>query len=146
MTRHRRGVAVVIAVVALTSCTRERDIGGNPIDGSHRVKLFAVVDANQKILWKLTAPEPGVQALEHLDYGDVPVGFKQEMPAGGEKPRPMVPGEKVVVVIVSPEFVYRGECKVEGPADFGSSEWESSAPDSAVIERALRGERIGRPS
>ena len=108
MTSQRPGIAAVFAAVIAAGCARERDMLGNPIDGSHRVTTFAVIDGRSETLWRMSAPAPGVRSAEHVEYGQVPSGFKQEIPAGDTPPRPMIPGEKLIVVIVTPEFVYRG--------------------------------------
>jgi hypothetical protein len=117
---------------------------GNPIDGSHRVTTFAVIDGRSATLWRMSAPAPGVRSAEHVEYGQVPSGFQQEIPAGDTPPRPMIPGEKLIVVIVTPEFVYRGECEGAGPTEPRCKSWESGPPEQNVIDRALRGEKIGR--
>jgi hypothetical protein len=138
-------VAVFAAVLA-TGCARERDVMGNPIDGSHRVNIFAVIDGRSEILWKLSAPGDGVRSAEHVEYGQIPAGFTQEIPAGAAKPRPMIPGEALIVVIATPEFVYRGKCEGAGPTEPRCESWESAPPEKNLIERALRGEKIGPPS
>ena len=142
----RVALALSVSGVVLVGCARERDPLGNSIDGSHRVTTFAVMDGGLETLWKISAPAPGVRSAEHVEYGQVPGGFKQEVPAGGAPPRPMVQGEKLIVVIVTPQFVYRGECVGAGAAEPRCESWESGPPERAVIERALRGEKIGRPS
>ena len=137
--RRARTVAL-LGVGVLAGCARERDMLGNPIDGSHRVTTFAVMDGRSETLWRLSAPAPGVRSAEHVEYGQVPVGFKQEVPAGDAQPRPMTRGEKLIVVIVTPEFVYRGECEGAGPKEPRCESWESGPPKKDVIDRALRGE------
>jgi hypothetical protein len=54
----------------------------------------------------------------------------------------MRPGEKLVVVIVTPEYVYRGDCTGASPAEPRCDAWESARPDPTTVERALRGGRI----
>ena len=136
--------AAVVAAALAAGCARERDLLGNPIDGTHRVTTFAVVDGRSQILWKMSAPPPGIRYAENVEYGRVPEGFRQEVPAGGGMPRPMVPGERLIVVIVTPEFVYRGECEGAAPTEPRCKSWESAPPEKETVERALRGERIGR--
>ena len=145
MTRRRARFVAVLAAAVVLGCRRERDPLGNPIDGSHRVTTFAVIDGRSQNLWRISAPPPGVRSAEHVEYGQVPSGFKQEIPAGNAPPRAMVPGEKLIVVIVTPEYVYRGECLGAGPAEPRCESWQSAPPDQVVIDRALRGEKIGKP-
>jgi hypothetical protein len=116
---------------------------GNPIDGSHRVTVFAVLDEQSRILWKFSTTPPGIRSAEDVVYGRVPEGFRQDAPAGGGSPRPMQPGEKLVVVIVTPEYVYRGDCTGAAATEPRCDSWESARPEPATVERALRGERIG---
>ncbi|HEY7573531.1 MAG TPA: hypothetical protein VIB08_00035, partial [Thermoanaerobaculia bacterium] len=103
---RRPGRAAALLAAALAAgCARERDMLGNPIDGSHRVTVFAVLDEQSRILWKFSTTPPGIRSAEDVVYGRVPEGFRQDAPAGGGSPRPMQPGEKLVVVIVTPEYV-----------------------------------------
>jgi hypothetical protein len=143
MTRQPWVIAVVLSAALAASCRAERDMLGNPIDGSHRVTTFAVIDGRSETLWRLSAPAPGVRSAEHIEYGQVPAGFQQEVPAGSARPRAMIPGERLIVVIVTPEFVYRGQCEGAGPVEPRCKSWESARPRQNVIERALRGEKIG---
>ncbi len=142
----RRAFAItgIVAACAAAGCRRERDPLGNPIDGSHRVTVFAVLDDRAQILWKMSAPAPGVRSAENVEYGRVPEGFRQEVPAEGSSPRPMIAGERLVVVIVTPEHVYRGECRGDRPTEPRCESWESARPEPDVVEQALRGERIRR--
>ena len=96
MTRRRARIVVLLAVGVLAGCARERDMLGNPIDGSHRVTTFAVIDGRSETLWRMSAPAPGVRSAEHVEYGKVPSGFKQEIPPGDTQPRPMIQGEKLL--------------------------------------------------
>jgi hypothetical protein len=146
MAREGARFVAGFAVALLVGCARERDTLGNPIDGSHRVTTFAVIDSRSENLWRISAPAPGVRSAEHVEYGQVPNGFAQEIPPGNAAPRAMIQGEKLIVVIVTPEYVYRAECVGAGPTEPRCESWESGPPDKAVIDRALRGERIGRPS
>jgi hypothetical protein len=146
MTRGRARLVAVLAAAVVVSCRRERDPLGNPIDGSHRVTTFAVIDSRSQNLWRISAPAPGVRSAEHVEYGQVPSGFTQEVPAENAPPRAMIQGEKLIVVIVTPEYVYRGECVGAGPAEPRCESWQSGPPDKVVIERALRGEKIEKPS
>lgn len=136
----------MLAVVVVVGCARERDALGNPIDGSHRVTTFAVIDGRSENLWRISAPAPGVRSAEHVEYGRVPTGFTQEIPAGNGPPRAMIQGEKLIVVIVTPEYVYRAECVGAGPLEPRCDSWQSGPTDKTVIDRALRGEEIGKPS
>jgi hypothetical protein len=146
MTRWGARVVAILAVAVVGSCARERDTLGNPIDGSHRVTTFAVIDGRLENLWKISAPAPGVRSAEHVEYGQIPGGFTQEIPAGNAPPRAMIQGEKLIVVIVTPEYVYRAECVGAGPKEPRCESWQSGPPDRAVIDRALRGEKIANPS
>lgn len=145
MTGRQAGTLVLLVVFVSAACARERDPLGNPIDGSHRVIAFAVIDGRSETLWRISAPEPGVRSAENVEYGQVPAGFTQEIPAGKASPRPMVPGERLIVVIVTPEYVYRAECKGAEPTEPRCESWESAPPEKNVIDRAMRGERIARP-
>jgi hypothetical protein len=117
---------------------------GNPTDGSHRVTTFAVLDSSGQSLWRFSTHPPGIRSAENVEYGRVPDGFRQEVPAGGVVPRPLNVGEKLTVVIVTPEYVYRGTCAAESPREPKCGSWESAEPDKETVERALRGERIAR--
>jgi hypothetical protein len=131
---------IAAAWMAGAACRSEHDALGNPIDGKHRVDALAVLTPQAQVLWKISAPSlPG---LEHLDYGKVPDGFAQEVPAAGVNPRSFVTGEKLIVVIVTPEYVYRGDCEASGPSLPRCESWESARPKRSIIERAMRGERI----
>ena len=146
MSRSPARFVAVLAVAVMASCARERDSLGNPIDGTHRVTTFAVMDGPSKNLWRISAPPPGVRSAEHLEYGRVPAGFTQEIPAGNAPPRPMIPGEKLIVVIVTPEYVYRADCVGAGPLEPRCEAWQSNRPDKTLIDRALRGEKIREAS
>jgi hypothetical protein len=141
--RRPGGAAALLAAALAAGCARERDLLGNPIDGSHRVTVFAVLDAESRILWKFSTAPPGIRSAENVVYGKVPEGFHQDTPAGSGDPRPMQPGEKLVVVIVTPEHVYRGDCTGAAANEPRCDAWESARPAPATVERALRGERIG---
>lgn len=146
MAARRAPLVTVLAAAVVVGCARERDMLGNPIDGSHRVTTFAVIDGRSESLWRISAPAPGIRSAEHLEYGQVPPGFTQEIPAGNARPRAMIPGEKLIVVIVTPEYVYRGECVGTGPLEPRCESWKSGPPDKTIIDRALRGEEIDKPS
>jgi hypothetical protein len=139
-------VGILAASVVVACARRERDTLGNPIDGSHRVTTFAVIDGRSETLWRISAPAPGVRSAEHVEYGQVPSGFTQEMPPGDAPPRPMIQDEQLIVVIVTPEYVYRAECVGAGPTEPRCDSWQSASPDKTVVDQALRGERIGKPS
>ncbi|HTR04436.1 MAG TPA: hypothetical protein VMN82_14690 [Thermoanaerobaculia bacterium] len=141
-------LALLLGLLALVAggCSRERDLLGNPTDGSHRVTAFAVLDASGATLWKFSTPPPGIRSAEDVEYGQLPGGFRQEVPASGAAPRPFDAGEKLTVVIVTPEYVYRGTCVASDPTKPRCESWESAAPDEGTIDRALRGEKIGNGS
>jgi len=134
---------VVLTVSVVLACAkRERDALGNPIDGSHLVATFAVIDNRSETLWRISAPPPGVRSAEHVEYGQVPGGFAQEIPVGNAPPRAMIQGEKLIVVIVTPEYVYRAECVGARPTEPRCETWQSVRPNKVVVERALRGEKL----
>ena len=136
--------AIVLVALAAVGCAREHDMLGNPIDGSHRVTTFAVLDSSGHSLWRFSTQPPGIRSAENVEYGRVPDGFRQDAPANGAIPRPFDVGEKLTVVIVTPEYVYRGTCAAKSPREPKCSSWESAEPDKDTIDRALRGERIGK--
>jgi hypothetical protein len=138
--------AALLVTLAAAGCARERDMLGNPIDGTHRVSVFAVLDASGQSLWKFSTRPPGIRSAEHVEYGEVPAGFTQEAPAGGAPPRPFNVSERLTVVIVTPEYVYRGACSAAGPSKPNCESWESAAPAGTTIDRALHGEHIGKGS
>jgi hypothetical protein len=142
--KQRLLILASFAALVVCGCARERDIMGNPTDGSHRVNTFVVLDGRLQVLWKIAAPAPGVRSGEHIVYGEVPNGFRQEIPTGEARPRPMAQGEPLIVVIVTPEYVYRGECVGDRPTEPRCESWESGPPEKSIIDRALRGEKIGR--
>jgi hypothetical protein len=107
------------------------------------VKVFIVFDSQLKPLWKLSSS--GSVSAKKVRYGVVPPGFVQEVPARGARPRPLVTGEEIVVVVVSPTDAFRHEGMATGPAKFLGGYWEAAPLRERTLERALRGEKITEP-
>ena len=107
------------------------------------VKVFIVFDSKLQPLWRLTAT--GSVSAKKVRYGVVPPGYVQELPASGAQPRPLVTGEEIVVVVVTPTDAFRHAGTATGAAKFLGGYWQAAPLRDRTLERALRGERITSP-
>ena len=114
------------------------------LDGSTPVRYFIVFDANAKPVWKLVAS--GAVTVGRVKYGQVPVGFVQEVPAGSAHPRPLRTGEELAIVIITPTAAYRHKGQATGPAEFLGGSGETTPLRGDKLERALRGQPITDPA
>ena len=76
--RPARSARLALRLAAIAG-RRERDIVGNPVDGSRRVTAFAVIDSAGRALWKFSTPPPGIRSAERVEYGELPSGFRQDV-------------------------------------------------------------------
>jgi len=64
------------------------------------VEAIIVCSDSGEVLWRIVASPDPVDGLQRVRYGDVPTGFKQEVPGGGP-PRPFNKGEPLQVHVLS---------------------------------------------
>jgi hypothetical protein len=137
-----RGGVVIAAVVAgiasIMACRDDRNLV--TIDGPPPIIAFQINAPAGEVLWRIEAVRPVV--LSGIHYGAIPDGFIQRIPAAGTKPRAMIPGEHVAVVIVAPDYIYRHEGVATRGAGFRGGFGETAPFSPAARARAFEGSRI----
>jgi hypothetical protein len=99
--------ACVSAVVLALSAAHSPPEGGRDLLTAGRrvsVELFEVRDAAGEVLWRIEAVEP--KLLSSVHYGEVPVGYRQTVPAEGRPPRPFVEGEGLETYTVTDRSIF----------------------------------------
>lgn len=78
------------------------------ISGPTDLQSFEIGVEEGETLWSIAAEEP--RTLRRIEYGSVPEGFRQVVPAEIEPPRALIVGESLEVEIVSREgtFYHQG--------------------------------------
>jgi hypothetical protein len=112
------------ALLLLTGCAGGEPAARSPlvaIAGPEAFESFELRSGEQ-VLWRLVADEP--TPLDELVYGDVPVGFRQETPAGATVPRALVEGELLQLESVTPRRVFLHEGFVTGDQRLSIDFWE----------------------
>jgi hypothetical protein len=96
------------------------------------VESFQVVDRAGQVLWQIEALAP--TRVRGLRYGQVPVGFRQVVPAPTSAPRPLSDGEELITTTLTATrvFVHRGQAV--GRDGFLGGSWESRPRDSKPVE------------
>ncbi len=120
-----------LAVVAV-SCESldERDI--LTMEGTPTVVALRLRDQTKKDLWCIRSP--GV-ALDVVRYGEVPAGFQQIVPYGGEKPRPFVAGEVLLKITTTKGgFYVEHDCVASGPDSLRCGAWRGSRGEPRTKE------------
>ena len=141
----RLGTAVLVAATAVGCSFSHGCVDESNLLTTNRapVKIVVVFDSQLKPLWKLSSPD--LVSVKKVRYGVVPSGFVQEIPAEGTQPRPLVTGEAIVVVVITPTDAFRHSGTATGPAKFLGGFWEAGPLRERTLERALRGEKITGP-
>jgi hypothetical protein len=112
------------------------------LDGPISVTLFQVHDGNGTVLWRITSAQP--RSLSEIRYGRVPRGFTQIVPASGTEPKPFRSGEKLVLLVVSPEAIYRHEGVATGRDQCRGGYGETGPLSPERLKDALEGRPITR--
>jgi hypothetical protein len=78
------------------------------ISGPTDIERFQVALEDGEVLWSIVSNEP--RTLHRIEYGSVPKGFHQLIPAGDKPPRALIVGEWLEAEIVSRDgtFYQRG--------------------------------------
>ncbi len=92
------------------------------------MRSFSLRDAGGAVVWAIENDQ-GLE-IAWLDYGKVPAGFRQKVPAAGRPPRRLVPGETLnaVTVTATRVFTHRGFA-------VGAAAWSISDHEMALIGR-----------
>jgi hypothetical protein len=78
------------------------------------ISTFIVQDARGTTLWRISAsPARGASSFR---YGEVPTGFRQDVPTPPALPRPLLKGEPVTLTAETPTIVKEHHCEATGPA------------------------------
>ena len=80
------------------------------------------VHAGHEVLWRIESRNP--PSVKVLDYGVVPLGFRQTVPAG-ERPRPLRSGEDLLIAYTTPTYWTRHDGAAVGAAAFKGGSWYS---------------------
>lgn len=92
------------------------------ISGPRAFTSVELREPDETTIWRLTADPPA--PLTALFYGEVPPGFLQELPDASGPPRPLLPGEPLVVVSTTPDREFRHVGYAAGPGRFSIDTWE----------------------
>ncbi len=152
--KRRVGVAVsatgfvlavaTITAVALLFVQRGRNLLPSA-EGSEGVEAFQVGPTRWEVLWRIEAP-PG-KVLEHLGYGEVPVGFRQAVPRSG-RPRPLRNGESLIAQVLTPHRVFENYGRAVGGDRFVSGITSSApriSPHGISLDQMRRAIRLDLP-
>ncbi len=123
MARRLPGL-IAFALLPLLGCAVDERATPDPflvISGPKAFLRFELRDSAEQVVWRLVAEEP--TPLAQLVYGDVPPGFDQEAPAGGERPRSLMAGELLILESITPLRVFRHEGFASGQR-FSIDYWE----------------------
>jgi hypothetical protein len=124
MSRRLIGL-VALAVLPLGGCAGDEPAETEPllvISGPEAFLRFELRDADARVLWLLVADEP--VPLTELVYGDVPAGFRQEAPAEGALPRPLIAGEPLTLESITPKRIFHHEGFAASLQRFSIDHWE----------------------
>ena len=130
--------AVVTGMASLMACRDDRNLV--TIDGPLPIMALQISALPGEVLWRIGTARPMV--LRAIHYGVIPDGFIQSIPAAGTKPRKMIPGEHVAVVVVAPDYIYRHEGAATNGSGFRGGFGETAPFSPASMARALEGSRI----
>jgi hypothetical protein len=120
-----------LAVVPLGACA-----GGEPVPAADPLVVivgpkaflsFELRDEREGVIWRLVADEAA--PLSEVFYGEIPAGFRQEVPAGGEPPRPLLFGEWLTLESVTPLRLFRHEGFVVSGQRLSIDRWEMKLHD-----------------
>jgi hypothetical protein len=89
------------------------------ISGPTDLRSFEIGVEEGETLWSIAAEEP--RTLRQIEYGTVPVGFRQVVPADIEPPRALIAGESLKVEIVSREGTFYHQGLATSPETFQST-------------------------
>jgi hypothetical protein len=88
------------------------------ISGPTDLQSFEIGVEEGETLWSIAAEEP--RTLRRIEYGSVPAGFRQVVPADSEPPRALIVGESLEVEIVSREGSFYHQGLATSPESFAS--------------------------
>jgi hypothetical protein len=97
-----------------------------------QVLSFQVAGADGALVWRIEASAP--QKLEHLQYGQVPAGFRQVVPDPPAAPRPLKHGEILMTTSLEPDRVFTHECQAVGAAGLTCGGWDSSPATRPTVQ------------
>ena len=138
MTQRLLLAVTALALLPLAGCS-----GREPADplvviaGPKAFSRFELRDVDDRVVWRVSAEEP--VPVAQLFYGEIPAGFRQETPAGRERPRPLVVGELLSLRSVTPLRVFHHEGYVAGHLGLSIDHWETklrNPPASAELDPA----------
>lgn len=115
---------VALALLPLGGCAGNEPARADPlvvISGPKAFQSFALHDGEDRLIWRVVADPPA--AVEALFFGAVPAGFRQETPANGDRPRPLVIGEPIRLESITPRRVFRHQGWVDGGRRFSIESW-----------------------
>jgi hypothetical protein len=108
------GLVVMMALVL--SCRGEERFALLVISGPEDLESFAIAKEDGEVLWSIAASEP--RTLSRIEYGSVPTGFHQLVPAGNEPPRSLIVGEWLECETVTRDGVFLHQGLATGPETF----------------------------
>ncbi len=105
---NRFGAAsTALVLLGAAACAADKPASEDPfvmISGPRAFLSIEVRDASEAVLWRLVADAP--TPLPELVWGEVPAGFRQQVPAPGEAPRPLVAGEPLALESITPQRIF----------------------------------------
>jgi hypothetical protein len=121
MWRWSNGSPVVLAclllvVPALCACGRQPRVPLLVISGPTDLMSFRIAEASGEVLWSIAADEP--TTLRRIDYGSIPQGFQQLVPADDAPPRALIVGERLDTEMIAVEGAFYHEGMATGPGTF----------------------------
>jgi hypothetical protein len=95
------GAGAIVIAIGVVSWLLWADGSGNMFVATDTAAIEAIVVCSDsgEVLWRIVASPP-VEGLQRVPYGDVPDGFKQQVPTAGS-PRPFKQGEPLQVHVLS---------------------------------------------
>ena len=121
---------IALAILPLGGCADGIQTGVDPLvmmAGPDAFQRFELRDANGQAVWSLAADPP--VPLQQLFYGEVPAGFRQEVPPGGVNPRPLILGEPLSLESVTARRVFHHEGFVASGQRLSIDFWEMKLRD-----------------
>jgi hypothetical protein len=123
MTRLLLPAVIALTLLPLTGC-----VNNPPADplvviaGPKAFSSFEVRDIDELVIWRVVTDEPA--PVEALFYGEMPAGFRQELPADHRKPRPLMVGELLFMESVTPLRIFHHEGYVTDGGRLATEHWE----------------------
>jgi hypothetical protein len=92
---------VTVGILIVTQVVEHQHDAKNLLtsDANEAVLSLEVSDSTGQALWRVRSSQ-GIK-VSRVEYGQTPNGFRQEVPVGGMRPRPLVSGERLRLAIAS---------------------------------------------